>query len=463
MGISSEITDLVVKKSNDLVSATYNSTLMENLLILVALGRIQERETGVLKELSAELYPSELKQIVSDPKHIYRDLDKVSDSMVHERVIHIKDDKGNFAKMPFITKVEYNNGVFKIVFNNDLQQHILNLEQRFTTLELSILSSFKTNEAFRIYELLKSERGLELDRRRRMGIKDDEVICEYGISELKFMIGLANSSSDKAKAMIDAMAPDINWDIVYENLDKKDKKYTDYANFRRRVLLEAQRELKEKSNISFEFEAFAKSGKKYDRVRFITHSNIPTNPKHIDERAEYIQKKFRSVENQTEMPYDLPQFEDLFETYVGHNGLAAEDIKMLLNDCGGDKDLVIKAIVSADEQDSVNNYVGWIRSFVKKGGYEVIETINGSKNRADRVKEVVDSYRNVLENASFQERLWSRKADDDMYFMFSDYLKRHQIELKDFELAYSVEERLIIYKAIVNNDTAVIQQYGLPV
>ncbi len=462
MNQSSEITDLVVKKSNNLVSATYNSTLMENLLILVALGRIQEKTTGTLKELSAELYPSELKQIVSDPKHIYRDLDKVSDSMLHERVIHIKDDKGNFTKMAFITQVDYKNGVFKIVFNNKLEKHIISLEQNFTTLELSILSSFKTNAAFRIYELLKSERGLELFRRKKEGKPyEDEVICEFGISELKFMIGLANSSSEEARSMIDAMSPNIDWDIVYEKLDAKDKKYDSYPNFRRRVLEPAQKELKEKSNISFEFEPVASSGKKYNRIRFFTHSNEPTNPKIIDERAEYIKKKFRQTENQMEIPYDLELYADLFDTYVGHNKLAAEDIRLFLDDCGGDKEIVKKAIIQADEQENIHNYVGWIRECVKNGGYNDTAVINGSKNRADRASDMVDKIRNVPEGASFQERLWSRKVDEPEYSIFSQYLEAQNIELKDFNTVCTVEERLIIYKAIINGDKEVIKKYRL--
>jgi len=459
----SNVFDMVVKKSNNMVSATYNSTLMENLIILVALGRIQEKTDGALKELSAELYPSELKQIVSDPKHIYRDLDRVSTTMLRDRVIHIKDDKGNFSKIAFITKVTYMNGVFKIVFNNDLKEHILNLERNYTTLELSILSSFESNASFRLYELLKSERGLELSKRKKEGNPDDEIVCEFGVSELKFMMGLANSSSEEARIAIDSMAPDVDWDKVYEALDPKDRKYERFNNFKTRVLVPAQKELQEKSNIRFEFEPIAKTGTKYSRIRFYTYSNVPTNPKIIDERAEYIAKKFRSVPNQAEIPYDLPGYEDLFDTYVGHNGLAAEDIKMLLDDCGGDKDIVKRAIIMADEQEHLVNYIGWIRKCVKSGGYKTSETMNGSKNRAEKVNDVIDAVRGVPEEASFQERLWSRKVDDEMYFVFANYLKDKNIELKDFELAYSVEERLIIYKAIINGDADVIKRYGLPV
>lgn len=466
MGSSTEITDLVVKKSNQLVSSAYNSDLTSNLLILCAIGRIQERENSSGDtSLVAELYPSELKQIVSDPNHIYRELKRVNRSLMNSDAILIYDDENErFEGMHMVRHVSYENGVMTIEFESRLKQHILNLEKNYTTLELSILSSFKSNASFRLYELFKSERGLELNRRKKAGIKfpDDEVICEYGISELKFMIGLANSSSVEAKKAIDSMPHDIDWDKVYACLDSKDKKYDDYSNFRRYVLELAKKELAEKSNIRFEFEPIAKIGRKYNRIRFYTYSNVPSNPKIIDERAEYIAKKFRSVENQSEIPYDLPAYEDLFDTYVGHNGLAAEDIRMLLDDCGGDKELVKRSIIMADEQEHLYNYVGWIRNCVKNGGFEQTTVIDGSKNRAEKVSDVVDLVRNVPKNASFQERLWSRKPDDDKYFLFTRYLNKWNIDLKDFEVAYTVEERLIIYKAIINNDTQIIHDYGLP-
>lgn len=468
MRTTSDVTDLKVNLSNDLVSASYSSTLTQNLLVLIGIGRIQERENKTTNEpdLIAELYPSELKQIVSDKNHIYRELKKVSQSLMGNDAILIYDDENErFQGLHLIRHTSYENGILTIEFESRLKKHILKLERNYTSLELSILSSFKTNAAFRLYELFKSERGLILSKRKKMGDKNDEVILEYNISELKFLIGLANIASKEARLEIDKMGNNVDWDKVYEKLDSKDKKYDDYSNFRRFVLEIAQEELKEKSNISFEFEPIAKRGRKYTKIKFYTYSNTPTNPKVIDERAEYIKKKFRAIENQGEIPYDLPEFEQLFDLYVGHNGLAAEDIKILLQDANGDKELVKRAIITADEQNNISNYVGWIRRYVQcKGeGYETIGVRDGSKKVNDRLNKVSDKYLNIPENATFQERLWYKKVNDDTYFLFTDYLEKHNITLKEFNIAYSVEERLILYKAIIHKDFDVIQRYGLPI
>ena len=466
MGTSTEITDLVVKKSNQLVSSVYNSDLTSNIIILCAIGRIQEKEDKTSGEttLVAELYPSELKQIVSDKNHIYRELKRVNRTLMNSDAILIYDDENERLEgMHMIRHVKYDNGVERIEFESRLKQHILNLEKNYTTLELSIMSSFKSNASFRLYELLKKERGFELSHRKKAGIVNDEVICEYGIAELKFIVGLANASSPEAKRLIDEMSPDIDWNKVYDALDSKDKKYDDYSNFRRYVLEIAQKELEEKSDIRFDFEPIAKIGRKYNKIRFYTYSNIPSNPKIIDERAEYIKKRFRTNEDQYELPYDLEVYADLFDTYVGHNGLAAEDIKILLDDAGGDKDLVIRSIIQADEQGNISNYIGWIRNCIKSGGYKTTETLNGSANRASMVRQISDSIKNVPENASFAERVWARKPEEPQYGVFLRYLESKNIEPSDFDLAYTPEEKLIIYKAILNNDITVIKSYGLPI
>jgi len=466
MAASSDFQQMSVKKSNQFVSSYSQKTVTESILVLAAIGRIQEKE--VLNddpELVAELYPSELKQIVSDKNHIYRELKSATSSLMKNSAIMIFDDKKKeFHAIHMIRKADYENSIFKVTFESELKPHILALEKNYTTLQLSIMSSFRSIGSFRLYEVFSAERGLELSARSKKGIKNDsgEVVREYNISQLKFMLGYADATDRKCAELIKNATSDADWDTAYDMLDKKSKKYKVYNDFIKNVIEVAKEELREKSDIRFEYTPI-KIGRSYKRIRFYTYPNVPENPKIIDERADYIQKTFRMNDDQLEIPYDLEEYADLFDVYVGHNGLAAEDIKIFLDECGGDKELVKRSIILADEQENLHNYVGWIRACVKNGGYESIHTLDGSKSRAERVEQIVDMHRNLPENASFQERLWSRKPDDDKYFLFKGYLDEHGIELSDFELAYNVDERLIIYKAIINGENSILERYGLPV
>lgn len=466
----SSLNQLSVKKSNTFVNSytqRYNQKgVTESVLVYAAIGRIQEKESTTKDpELVAELYPSELKMILPDPANIYRDLKNSTLAIMKNSTIMVFDDaKKEFIAMHMIREATYKNGVFRIVFENKLKPHILALERNYTGFELSIVSSFRSVGSLRLYELLKSERGLELARRKKIDKRDssDEVICEYNVAQLKFLLGYADSTSQKVFELINRAKTDTDWEEAFDILDDNEKKYKRWSAFNERVLKVAQEELKEKSNIRFEYEPI-KLGNNYKRIKFYTYSNVPTNPKVIDERAEYIKKTFRQNHEQLEIPYDLEEYATIFDTYVGHNGLSAEDINMLLEDCGGNQDLIKKAIISADEQDSIYNYIGWIRSFVKNGGYEEIKVIDGSAKVANRVEEVTDMYHKIPENASFAERVWARKPGDSLYFMFKNYLDEHEISLDDFNLAYSAEEKLIIYKSIIHKDNDVLVRYGLPV
>ena len=168
MGNTTDIKSLIAKKSNSFVkgvSNTLNAGLTENIIVLMAIGRIQERESKYSSEpeLIAELYPSELKQIVSDPVHIYRELKRVSQTLMSGDAVLLYDDASErFEAMHLIRHVKYDNGVLTVEFEQKLKQHILHLESNYTALELSVLSSFKSNATFRMYELLKSDRYVNM-------------------------------------------------------------------------------------------------------------------------------------------------------------------------------------------------------------------------------------------------------------------------------------------------------------
>ena len=104
---------------------------------------------------------------------------------------------------------------------------------------------------------------------------------EYNISELRFIIGLANSDDQAVKNAMANMGKNIDWDELFEKLDKKDKKYEEWRDFQRRILKPAQEELKEKSDIRFEYKGI-REGRKTKKLLFTIYRNIPKNPEIIN-------------------------------------------------------------------------------------------------------------------------------------------------------------------------------------
>lgn len=427
------IENMSLQKSNALVSAKYRSTLIENQIMAIALTRIEAKAGTDGEALSATLYPGELKRLLGDPQNIYRSLKKVS-HMMTGHTIFMEDGKGNFRAHAIITDAVYQNGVFTINFNDNLRPHVLGLEKNFTSYELSVLTGFKKNSSFRIYELLKSH-----IYKSRKSKNDGRVDVVYNISELRFMIGLANGDDAGVKNAAAAMAPHIDWDILYDKLDKKDRKYEMWGDFQRYVIKPAQQELLEKSNIRFEYEG-RRQGRKMKEILFHIYPNKPQNEDIIDEKSKYLESN--SIYRQLELPRD--QFPEFYEKYEGHNELAKEDLDLLIFTAGQDIRRVEAAIEAADAQNHLHNYMGWLISYLKSPReYAKTEVLQGDSKRADTVRKVREDYEQNKDTVT--DRVWQKTKKKEEFSDFIEGITAQGITLEQFEELFDSSEKLDVF------------------
>jgi len=429
------LTNLSVRKSNDFISAKYKSSLLENQVMAIALTRIEVNANDKDSPLEAKLYPGELKKLVSDPAHIYRDLKKLAKTITGHTMF-LEDGKGNFKAFSVVPNADYIDGVFIIKFNNELRSHVLGLEKNYTNFELSMMTDFKKNSSFRIYEVLKK------DVYKIPKGKDASIQVEYNISELRFIIGLANSDDQAVKSAMSYMGNNIDWDELYDKLDKKDKKYEEWRDFQRRILKPAQEELEEKSDIRFEYKGL-RDGRKTRRVLFTIYRNTPSNPTVIDERKKLLDAN-ATPNRQLEMPMDI--FPELYDEFVGHNNLAIEDITLLLQKAEMNDSLVRKAIEYADSQETlINNYVGWLIKCIEDGWTET-PVIDGSSEKGEEIKVIEKVYKNI-DKSDAANKMWNKiKTKDD----FEDFIIAIEDEGGDFEqvdLIYTPTEMVDMYTA----------------
>ena len=111
--------NLSLVKSNDMISAKYKATLLENQVMAIALTRIEVNEKDKEHPLVARLYPRELKKLVSDDRHIYRDLKDLAKTITGHTMF-LEDGKGNFKAFSVVPNAIYKDGVFSIIFNSFL-------------------------------------------------------------------------------------------------------------------------------------------------------------------------------------------------------------------------------------------------------------------------------------------------------------------------------------------------------
>ena len=434
--------DIILRKSNDLVGAKYKSSLLENKITSIAMTRIEIDNND---DICARLYPGELKRLLnkgSADKNIYNDLKVLGKSITGHSIV-IEDGMGNFTAFALIKTAEYENGVFTIKFNEEIKPHILGLQRNYTTLNLSTLSSFNKNCSFRLYEVLSKEMYKPKN-------EDGAVIVVYGINELKFMIGLANADEKGVQRYLATHQKNIDWDYIYDNV-VVEKSYPEWRDFRKRILLPAQIELEEKSDIRFEFEGIRLGGNGYKKIEFKIYKNeLSSSTKAmLKENADYIEKTSTHQYTLYEVEY-----RELYDEFRGHNGLTDEDINILLNTSGYDAAAVKQAIEYADSQNGViENYMGWIVRCIKEKWYESenIVVSNGSAEVGRKVKEMYTAYNEQTqeEKESIASKLWAKtkqKEDFDLFWQNLEFvLSQQQISVESFDMLYDDNEKFDMY------------------
>lgn len=429
------INSLKIRKSNDFVLAKYKASLLENQIMAVALSRIEvNAENDGDYSLEAHLYPGDLKRIISDETHIYRDLKKISKKIIG-RTMFLEDGNGNFKAFSVVPNADYVDGVFTIRFNNEIKKHVFNLGKgnNYTSFELAIMTDFTRSTSFRLYEVLKKD-----TYRIPQAEEDASIQVEYNLCELRFVIGLANSEVSFVKDSIAQSKGKVDWDGLYDQLDKKDKSYEDWQDLQRYVLKPAQAEMEEKSDIRFEYEGI-REGRKTRRILFTVYRNTPKNPTILNERKEFLENNM-AINRQLEMPMDI--YPDLYEDFVGHNDLIAEDITLLINKAGGDEQKVRKAIELADKQSNIKNYMGWLVRCIEKG-YGTTETVEGSSETAEGIREIrknLDDNRDKIARQS-----WEKIKSKEEYPEFVEEIELRGFQIDQLEVIYECEELVTLF------------------
>ena len=126
----------------------------------------------------------------------------------------------------------------------------------------------------------------------------------------------------------------------------KEKAYGTYTNFKCKVLIQAQKELTEKTDINFEFEEL-KTGRKVTSIRFIIKSNG---------------KARREIAATTEKPHN-----DLIkrvQTICHKHKITEHEARCILSDANNNTGLIKKRYEYLLTIKKVDNVVGYMRSII---------------------------------------------------------------------------------------------------
>lgn len=234
----------IVSKSNTLIEANSRLNLVEQKMLLCLASNIEPSD----RDFKTYTFPVkqfyDLLGLSGTAK--YTELSKITKELV-SKVIEMRIGE-EVIQVSWLSSAIYNRkrGTIDMRFDPVLKPFLLELSSKFTSYKLSNVVKLNSTYAIRIYELLKQYEDLK----------------ERTIS------------MENLRYYLDAL------DI-----------YPNYANFKQRVLKPSQKELKQKTDISFEFEE-VKQGRKVQKIRFIIRSQRKKEAEYIqfEERLDEFQK-----------------------------------------------------------------------------------------------------------------------------------------------------------------------------
>jgi len=340
-------------KGNLLITAKYRSSLLENKLLAIALANIQNSYEDDNGNLISELKASEIKKLMGDSSNsIYRHLEPIAQQMTG-RTIGMKDpEREIFDYKSVVTHAHYENGTFTIEFNHLLKDQIIDIQNKYTVLNLPTMLLFKSVYSFRLYELLKSMSYIPKGQKRNEEDKNWEL--KFQLSELKLELGVVNANSDRVQKIL-SNKKHPNYDEAVKAAPEQ--VFEQYRDFKRRVLDVAVSEINEKTEINVEYETLksGRGGKVNAIIFYVSYDNMA--------QKEEIVK----TEEVVEKPMDIDELlDEIYDILEGNFKL--KDVRKIAKEADYNLASIKKAYkVYKKNEDNVENSVGFMIAAIKDG------------------------------------------------------------------------------------------------
>ena len=211
---------LTVVKHNDLNQASYKLSLDERRLILSAIALLNPQEK-MPTEITIRAKDYALQWNI-DETNAYRQLKEARSTLFERKIVLRRGERGRDIRWIYDAEYADGEGYIKISFSPTVAPYLTELKKHFTSYRLAEIKKFRSSHAIRLYELLMQY--------RKSGWWSENLI------RLKEMLGV-------------------------------DDKYPRWAEFRRRVLDPAVREINQSTNYVVDFN-IKKRGRKVSGVVF---------------------------------------------------------------------------------------------------------------------------------------------------------------------------------------------------
>lgn len=269
----------LISKSNELVEARYKLSLTEQRIILTVISKIQPHDEGFKKYRFkiAEF----LEFIGINRPAVYKNMLQITKNLMEKVLTIKKDNKLHLTHWVQTATYEIGSGCVDLTFDPELKPYLLGLKNCFLKYKLKDVIRLKSTYSIRLYELLKQY--------KKIGKRTFE------IEALKKILGI------------------------------EPNKYKLYADFKKKVIEVAQKELSAKTDIAFEFKKIKESRKVKGILFVIKNSNI--NPSNNSAQA--------LIESTKEQVPEIPK-KELYQRLINYFCLSPAQAEEILKTCPED-------------------------------------------------------------------------------------------------------------------------------
>jgi Protein involved in initiation of plasmid replication len=313
----------VTKSNYFILNSSYDLSLEEQKIILTLASMVQPQD----EEFKPYIFKiAEFMELLGvEDKSKYTQVPKLTKELMR-KVFEIHEEN-KIIQTAWISGVVYEKGSGKVTlkFNPDLKPYMIQLKEKFTEYQLSNVLTMKSKYSPRIYEILKCN---EFKKQK---------YTEIEVETLRKLL-------------------------------KAENIYPMYADFKRKVIQQAQKELNSLTDISFDFEEI-KTGRKVTSIKFYIHSN-KSRYKAIDEICADTDINVPTTESEGSEGL-ITAIKMMFEKLIGQNvsSKAANEILQCAksnprygNEC---IELIKEVLQYSQTQNIERNLIGWFKTTVK--------------------------------------------------------------------------------------------------
>lgn len=299
--------------------SSYDLTLEEQkiILTLASMVRPEDEEFKLYKFKIGDF----IKLLGIKNKSKYKSIPKVTKELM-KKVFEIEEDT-KLIQISWLSSVVYDKGLgyVELEFSPRLKPYMLKLNSMFTQYKLSNVLKMKSKYSPRIYELLKC------NEYKKQGY------TEISVLDLRHLLKIE--------------------DI-----------YPLYADFKKKVIVQSQKELEKLTDIKFEFEE-VKTSRKVTSIKFYIHANNQNEVTNVSEDTSAI-------------GMDIDDLVDQLQTFISEP-IKIRDLKAILKAADNDVKLIQAKYELAKQQSHIENLTAWLISAVKDDYTEPVSRTKKNK------------------------------------------------------------------------------------